>query len=75
MNNLKFRRQFLFTPVKCKQLEKWQVEKVDKYFIYVHPDCQFEKSFGINDLYLIGYFFSPHDTKKHRKKFLIVFQA
>lgn len=70
MNNLKFRRQFLFTPVKCKQLEKWQVEKVDKYFIYVHPDCQFEKSFGINDLYLIGYFFNPHDTKKTSKEIL-----
>jgi len=70
MNNLKFRRQFLFTPIECKQLEKWQVEKVDKYLIYVHPDCQFEKSLGINDLYLIGYFFNPHDTKKTTKEIL-----
>jgi len=60
MDNLKFRRQFLFTPVECKRLETWQIEKNDKYFIYVHPDCQFEKSSGFYDLYLIGYILNPH---------------
>ena len=70
MNNLKFRRQFLLTPVECKQLEKWKIEKVDKHFLYLHPDCLFEKSFGINDLYLIGYFFNPHNAKKTSKEIL-----
>lgn len=70
MNNLKFRRQFLFTPIECEQLQEWKIEKVDKYFLYVHPDCLFEKSSGINDLYLIGYFLNPHDPKKTSKEIL-----
>ena len=70
ISNLKYRRQFLLTPVKCKQFSTWQVEKVDKHIIYAHPDCQFEKSFGINNLYLIGYFFNPHKPKKSPKEIL-----
>ena len=75
ISNLKYRRQFLLTPVECKQLSTWQVEKVDKHLIYVHPDCQFEKSFGVNDLYLIGYFFNPHKPKKSPKEILNSFSS
>ncbi len=70
MNNLKFRRQFLFAPVECGQLEGWQIEKVDDYFIYVHPDCQFEKSSGFYDLYLIGYILNPHAPGETSKQIL-----
>ncbi len=70
MDNLKFRRQFLFTPVECKRLETWQIEKNDKYFIYVHPDCQFEKSSGFYDLYLIGYILNPHAPGETSKQIL-----
>ena len=70
MNNLKYRRQFLFTPVECGQLQEWQIEKADNYFIYVHPDCQFEKSSGLYDLYLIGYILNPHAPGETSKQIL-----
>ncbi len=70
MNNLKYRRQFLFTPIECRQLEAWQIEKIDNHFIYVHPDCQFEKSSGFYDLYLIGYILNPHAPEETSKQIL-----
>ncbi|MFN8329500.1 MAG: hypothetical protein U0T76_14325 [Saprospiraceae bacterium] len=70
MTNLKYRRHFLFSPIECKKLEGWQTEKVDNYFIYVHPDCKFEKSSGVNDLYLIGYFCDPHHETRSSQDIL-----
>ena len=70
MNSLKYRRQFLFTPVECGQLQEWRIEKADNYFIYVHPDCQFEKSSGFYDLYLIGYILNPHAPGESSKQIL-----
>lgn len=71
MDNLKYRRQFLFTPVACKELATWKIEQVDDYFLYVHSDCQFEKAFGNCHLYLIGYFFNPHEPNKTSKDILV----
>jgi len=64
MEKLKFRRQFLLTPTECEDLKDWQIEKVGNHYLYVHPDCKMEKACGKNSLYLVGYFFDPHNSRK-----------
>lgn len=64
MNNLKFRRQFLLTPVECKDLDGWKLEKIHQHFLYVHPDCPYEKALGKSKVFLIGYFVDPHSTSE-----------
>lgn len=70
MEGLKYRRQFLLTPVEFKKFATWQTEKAGNHFIYVHPDCLFEKSSGIHSLYLVGYFLDPHNPQKSAKNIL-----
>ena len=64
MNNLEFRRQFLFTPKACEDLQGWEVEKLQQHFLYIHPDCPHGKAIGKSEVYLIGYFVDPHSLSK-----------
>lgn len=67
MNNLRYRRQFLLTPVLCEDLSNWKIHNVDNYYLYVHPDCQMVKASGLSDVYLIGYLLDPHYPQKTSK--------
>ncbi|MDM5264394.1 hypothetical protein PF327_09320 [Sulfurovum sp. XTW-4] len=60
MDDLKFRRQFLFTPKRCDGLDTWIVENLDTHYLYVHPDCEFTRvsSEGL-DIILLGYILDP----------------
>lgn len=70
MNNLKFRRQFLLTPIECKDLNEWQTERIADYFLYVHPDCGLIKVSGNNDVFLVGYLLDPHYPQKNSASIL-----
>ncbi len=39
MDELKFRRQYLFSARQCKELSHWQQETFGDYIIYAHRDC------------------------------------
>lgn len=66
MNNLEYRRQFLFTPLKCENLENWITTKCKTHYLYVHPDCSsFRISKNGTEFVLIGSIIDPnHPTKK-----------
>lgn len=65
MENLKYRRQFLLTPIETDKLQNWQVEKLDGHTLYVHPDCSlFKASSADRQYYLVGYFLNPHQPEK-----------
>lgn len=71
MNNLKFRRQFLFTPKKCEQLNEWQITEIGKYTLYVHPDCQITiKKSQFYEIGLVGYVIDPSNPEKNNAAIL-----
>ncbi len=39
MHTLRYRRQFLFTPEPCSELEGWKQTRLYGHILYVHPDC------------------------------------
>ena len=39
MEELKFRRQYLFSAKECKELSHWKQEAFGDYIIYAHRDC------------------------------------
>jgi len=71
MEILKYRRQFLFTPIECDELKNWQIEKVLDHILYVHPDCQLHKASEKNELFLIGQLIDPHNPQKKTRDILI----
>jgi hypothetical protein len=65
MENLKFRRQFLFTAIKCPELEEWHQEKLDTHFLYVHRDCEISRIDTLTvSFILIGYVINPEEPAK-----------
>jgi len=71
MENLKYRRQFLFSPKKCTKLKNWQIVPFGKYYIHVHPDC--EVNYILNNsrnVALIGYIIDPKYPKKNNAEVL-----
>lgn len=60
MNILKFRRQFLFTAKKCKELQDWNIDNLESHYLYTHPDCEKSRIQKESlDLILIGYIINP----------------
>lgn len=60
MENLKFRRQFLFTAKRCDELKNWDIENLETHYLYTHPDCEVTKVRTVNfELILIGYILDP----------------
>jgi len=60
MENLKFRRQFLFTAKKCDVLQSWNSENLGSHYLYTHPDCGMTRvNTGKFELLLIGYILDP----------------
>jgi hypothetical protein len=71
MENLKFRRQFLFTAIKCPELEEWHQEKLDTHFLYVHKDCEISRVDKSATVFiLIGYAINPEDPAKTSRDIL-----
>ena len=62
MENLKFRRQFLLTSKECKELNHWKQERLDSFFIYIHPECSSTvfKEGDSSRVMMIGYAFNPN---------------
>jgi hypothetical protein len=72
LSNLKFRRQFLFSPEKCKELESWKSIDLESHFLYVHPDCELNRvTREQNELVLIGHAINPHDPEKTSQQVLL----
>ena len=60
MDNLKFRRQFLFSAQECLQLKSWDILQVGTHYLYTHPDCEVTKVRRDNvDVILIGHIVDP----------------
>ncbi len=72
MNRLKYRRQFLFTSKECMELNAWQIQKVNKHFLYVHPDCALTSvgKTASKQLLLVGHILHPHFPHKTNKDLL-----
>ncbi len=65
MDNLKFRRQFLFSAKRCKELENWKCEEFGTNILYVHPDCGLTRiKKYLLDLALIGHVIDPKNPNK-----------
>ncbi len=65
IDSLKFRRQFLFSAKKCKELVGWKVENLNSHYLYVHPDCELNKVRKSNaDIFLIGNVINPYFPEK-----------
>lgn len=61
MNELKFRRQFLFSAHKTDLFEGWNTEIISSHYLYVHPDCEHTRVTTPNaDITLIGHIINPH---------------
>ena len=70
--DLKFRRQFLFSPEKCKELEGWNLIDFESHFLYVHPDCELNRvTREQNELVLIGHAIDPHSPEKTSQQVLL----
>lgn len=60
MDDLRFRRQYLFSPQKSPALEHWRMLELKDYYLYVHPDCEIGRICRNNlDLVLIGNIVDP----------------
>jgi len=71
MENLKFRRQFLFSAKKCNQLAGWKEEKIGRYNLYVHPENEINRLKNDDmDIILIGHFINPHFPDKSNLEIL-----
>lgn len=65
MENLKFRRQFLFSAKKCHQLENWHQEVLGKYILYVHSDSEISRVDKTNNRFIVvGYLIDPKAPTK-----------
>lgn len=57
---LKYRRQFLLSPVPCHELEGWIQEKLGKHLLFIHPDCtNVISENGEKKGVLLGHIFNP----------------
>jgi hypothetical protein len=71
MENLKFRRQFLLTAIKCPELEKWHHAELGTHFLYVHKDCEISKiDTSTVSFILIGYIINPEEPEKTNRDIL-----
>ncbi len=69
--NLKYRRQFLFSAKKNNKFNHWNVEETGAHFLYVHPDCEFSKIIKADKkLYLLGFAINPHFPEKTSQEIL-----
>lgn len=61
--NLKFRRQFLFTDQKIVPIEKWNYHELkwndNDYFLQCHPDLECTHASSKLTIYLLGYIIDP----------------
>lgn len=64
MHRLKFRRQFLLTPIPCQTLPHWQHFRHVHFHIYAHPDLPFstfsKSQTSKVEIGLIGYIIDPY---------------
>lgn len=74
MERLRFRRQYLISPIQVSGLDQWkQFAFEDKsYFVYAHPDIstEFVKSDG-KELLLLGYWFNADAPEKTDRENLL----
>ncbi len=70
-HSLLYRRQFLFTPKKCRALESWKEKLIDDFHLYVHPDLNISMVKGLEiELYLLGYILDPHNPTQSNEDIL-----
>lgn len=71
MENLKFRRQYLFTSKKQEKFQNWKIQNKSNGYLYIHPDCEdYKLSNNEIEISIIGYFLDPHNPKKSTKEVL-----
>ncbi|WP_437371996.1 hypothetical protein [Maribacter litoralis] len=71
MDNLKFRRQFLFSSKPTEKLKKWTYQKIGNNHLYVHPDLNvLYLNRGREQFVLLGYWLDPHSAKKNNYEIL-----
>ncbi len=62
-DHLLFRRQFLLTTSKCKDLISWQCESLGQLYLYAHPDLEFSvaaRDDTQSKIALFGYMIDPN---------------
>jgi hypothetical protein len=65
MENLRFRRQFLFSARECHQLEDWHQEVLGKHILYVHKDCEISRvDTAENCFIIVGFLIDPKAPTK-----------
>ena len=63
---LKFRRQFLLGKTPINQLEHWNCVKIDRYYLYTHPDLEVTRvDDSVKSIVLIGSMFDPAQPEKN----------
>ena len=68
MDELKFRRQFLLSPIQTEELFQWNKNTLGSYFLYAHPDLIVTKTERIDkELVLLGHVLDP---KNHEHNIL-----
>ena len=64
MDNLKFRRQFLLSPVKTKELVQWNQNILGLFYLYTHPDLEMARTKStFSEVVLLGHVLDPKNHK------------